>query len=195
MFYFRLQFHLSEKITNFCVFKRRKEGPLHVIASAVNYKSISSIVQVRHLTLPHCTFFKVTSKVLLHQRWTCTPLGYFLQMGVCCPVSVMINHNFPLDSCAAKQQYFIHDSDGDLPERLRWPFFSCTTYSLSACLGNIYSLIPRSTWTQIVDGNPLATASDWLFAQLRDTLCCLAFLQGSEDWCLRDISKTWVVFC
>ena len=130
---------------------------------------------------PQCTFWNAALKVWICSRCTCTPMGYFLQMGVWCPTSVTIKHSFPQDDCAVKQQYFIHDSDWDLPVRLQWPFFSCTTHFISACLRNVYSLRLRSTWTQIVDRNPLATASDWLFAQLRDTPCGSAFLQGPQD--------------
>lgn len=53
--------------------------------------------------------------------------------------------------------------------RLQWPLFSCTSYSISGCLGNEFPLSPRSTWTHIVGRNPLAIASDWLFAQPWDT--------------------------
>lgn len=80
-----------------------------------------------------------------------------------------IKHGSPQDHFTVKQQYFIHDCDRGLPMSLQWSFFSCTTYSISVCLGNEFPLCPRSTWPQTVGRNPLAIASDWLFAQLWDT--------------------------
>lgn len=102
-----------------------------------------------------------------------------------------IKHSSPQDHFTVKQQYFIHDCDRGLPMSLQWPFFSCTTYSISVCLGNEFLLSPRSTWTQIVDRNPLAIASDWLFAQLWDTqwLALPTRPTGHLAWNISDTSE------
>lgn len=59
------------------------------------------------------------------------------------------------------------------------------------CLGSTFSLGPRSAWTQIVDRNPLATANDWLFAQLIDTSGSPASLKarGTSETLEHDLEK------
>lgn len=102
-----------------------------------------------------------------------------------------IKHGSPQDHFTVKQQYFIHDCDRGLPMSLQWSFFSCTTYSISVCLGNEFPLSPRSTWPQTVGRNPLAIASDWLFAQLWHTqrLAPPTRPTGHVAWDISDTSE------